>query len=368
MSVESMVFFYGAVCAAMILFNCACVFVFRRRAKNTLKKGSRLIELIKKQMDELANGSKLSDKSMTRLEKKLQRVSGLMSFDYAIERLQSGDSARMEQYLAVIHPIFVHLAQFYLGKETAQGVYLLHLINKHSICTKAPFDPLCDIMLSYINKNGIYCKSKALEVLCSAGGVDKLVDAVTVLDRQQEYFPSKLMGALLLRFEGDCKTLIDALLNRFNGFSTELRVAVVGFAAKRSGDYCELFYNMLLNETDNELRYALMRYFGSHSYEPSRDYFYDLLDSRDTARWVDCSIAARALAIYPEKKTVAVLKQALTSGNWYVRFNAAESLERLGITYNELADILCGRDRFAREMITYRTEQNNLLKEGEQQP
>ena len=44
------------------------------------------------------------------------------------------------------------------------------------------------------------------------------------------------------------------------------------------------------------------------------------------------------------------------SSNWYIRYNASQSLDQLGVEYLDLLDILSGKDRYAREMLEYRLE------------
>ena len=59
-----------------------------------------------------------------------------------------------------------------------------------------------------------------------------------------------------------------------------------------------------------------------------------------------------------------VLKGALSSRNWYVRYNAAQSLGALGLDYTDLIDIFEGDDRYAEEMLRYRFDQNKLKEKG----
>ena len=60
------------------------------------------------------------------------------------------------------------------------------------------------------------------------------------------------------------------------------------------------------------------------------------------------------------------MRRAVHSRNWYVRYNAAESLQKLGMNYEKLLDIIRGGDRYAREMVMYRLEENELMKGGEE--
>ena len=54
--------------------------------------------------------------------------------------------------------------------------------------------------------------------------------------------------------------------------------------------------------------------------------------------------------------TIAALKTALKSQNWYTRTNAAKSLSELDVSYVEMIDIWNGSDRYAREMAQYYRE------------
>jgi hypothetical protein len=43
-----------------------------------------------------------------------------------------------------------------------------------------------------------------------------------------------------------------------------------------------------------------------------------------------------------------------------VRYNAADSLERLGVKYEEMIDVFEGGDRYASEMLRYRFDRKKL--------
>lgn len=75
------------------------------------------------------------------------------------------------------------------------------------------------------------------------------------------------------------------------------------------------------------------------------------VDQLRKQRWEYAAIAATALSAYPGERTVEILKEALQSPNWYVRFNAAQSLEAFQLSYWELSDVMEGGDRYAREIL-----------------
>ena len=59
-------------------------------------------------------------------------------------------------------------------------------------------------------------------------------------------------------------------------------------------------------------------------------------------------------------QTEEFLKDLLCDRNWYVRYNAADSLERLGVKYEEMIDVFEGGDRYASEMLRYRFDRKKL--------
>ena len=75
-------------------------------------------------------------------------------------------------------------------------------------------------------------------------------------------------------------------------------------------------------------------------------------------------MAASALPSYPDSEAIYVLKEALHSGNWYVRSAAAQSLEQMHVDYTDVMDIAAGSDRYAREMMLYRLESRKLQEMG----
>ena len=57
------------------------------------------------------------------------------------------------------------------------------------------------------------------------------------------------------------------------------------------------------------------------------------------------------------------LSKAMHSGSWYVRYNAAASLEAHGLSDEEMARA-AGKDRYAREMLAYRLEVRQRMEEA----
>ena len=76
-------------------------------------------------------------------------------------------------------------------------------------------------------------------------------------------------------------------------------------------------------------------------------------------RWEYAAIASSALVLYPSQQSIELLKRNLNNSNWYIRFNASQSLEQFGLSYTDLIDVFDSNDRYAREILQYRLDQRN---------
>ena len=77
-----------------------------------------------------------------------------------------------------------------------------------------------------------------------------------------------------------------------------------------------------------------------------------------------CLISLTALRNYPGKETTELLKKNLRSTNWYIRYNAAESLSVLGVEYAELVEIFDGKDSYARDIMQFQFDRRHA-RDGE---
>ena len=66
------------------------------------------------------------------------------------------------------------------------------------------------------------------------------------------------------------------------------------------------------------------------------------------------SIAASSLARYEGDHVISALTKAMSSEQWYVRYNAANSLKAKRLEYEDLIEVVHTGDRYAREMVMYR--------------
>ncbi|MEE1048867.1 MAG: hypothetical protein U0M60_15800, partial [Clostridia bacterium] len=83
MKVEILIYAYLAVCAAMIIFNIVCIFVFRKKDKNIEKRSIDFTDSIEEQLSK----DTIDEAHRKFLRKKLKKINHMMAFDETLEKL-----------------------------------------------------------------------------------------------------------------------------------------------------------------------------------------------------------------------------------------------------------------------------------------
>lgn len=361
MGIELLIYSYGAICLAMIVFNCVCMMVFRQNDRRMHRKSRGLEQKIAGQMMRLTHGKTVSQQHIYDIYRKLTRIPNLMALNACLSRFYLQDAAIAKQYLYEIQPVFVCLAKEYLKKERMQAAYFAYFISKHYVFS----DETLDTMLEYLKIDSLYCRQNAMRALYNAGDARRVMEGIRVLDGEAGFFHSKILSDGLLTFTGDHAQLIALLWEEFETLSVDTQVAILNYIRFKSGAYCDKMLEILTDASrDKELRYAAIRYFGRYTDERAYPVLLQFVRDSDEIQWNFSAFSAVALASYPGAQTIEVLKAAVHSSNWYIRYNVSQSLEALGVSYQDMMDIMSGDDRYAREMMAYRFDSRAAAEEA----
>jgi hypothetical protein len=357
MKVEILIYAYLAVCASMIAFNIACIIVFRRKDRKINSCKINFEDEIKRCIEN--NGVDEQHKEF--LTKKLRRINNLMAFDKTLEELYPESPDEIKQYIEELSPVFVYLSLEYLKKNKLQAAYFPYIIRKYRICSGQNISIITDTMLLLVREPSLYCRQNAMQALNVIGDAESVIKALHIIDECGYYHHSKLISDGLLDFSGNNKRLSDMLWREFPDFSEKMQLAVLNYFRFSSGEHGERILQLLISENlTDEVAYSCIRYFGKYHYEPAFPYLLDFAEDTDEIHWEYTAITATALACYPCERTKEVLKGLLNSRNWYVRYNASQSLEKLGFDYTDLIDVFDGEDRYAGEIMRYRLDQKKM--------
>ena len=370
MGPETLLLGYGLVCLSMLAFNLFYSLYLRagdRRLEARTQALRRQMEGQIHRIEALLEGTPhpVQARHLTWLRRRLSHVNYLLAFDRMLEELDGQDGA-CQRYIKELQPVFLYLATVYWRRESTQAAYYCHFLARHRLRRHMELDQVQRVVLSYLERDSLYCKVNALKALCSFGGPDILVEALVELGRGGDVqMHEKVITEALLSYTGEAAALIQRLWSHLEDFAPRIQRAVLDYIRFQSGDYRGRMLELMVDSRrDKELRLAAIRYFGRYPYPPAREPLLDFLLDQDPSYWEYAAISAAALAGYPGEEVVGALLRAMNSANWYIRSNAASSLEAHGLSYEEMLRVLSGEDRYAREMLQYRLESRRLEERG----
>lgn len=359
MSIEIMIYAYLFICTAMIIFNIVTAVFFKHKARNTVRTSEKFCLMVNMQLTKIQMGEHCDTVHKKYMRKKLKKIGNMLAFDKMLETTYIEKPERVKQYLTEMEGVFIALLVNYCGKDRIEETYFPYIIKKYRLLSERTIPTIEETLLGLLDEPSIYCRENALQALYTTGNCERVIEAIRKIDRSDLYFNGKILSDGLLNFSGNTEKLIDEIIADFEIFSDEMKVTLMNFMRFSTPNRREFFYSLLCDESKNdEIHYCAIRYLGKYKFEKSYDKLCKLAKKEEAKKWEYSAIASTALAIYPSEQTVDILKNNLYSKSWYVRFNSAESLKKLGITYSFLADVIDGNDRYASEILRYMLEKN----------
>lgn len=364
MNSEILLYGYGAVCICMLIFNIIYSLAMKQRDRKLVRRSSEMSTQVRMQLQRLRIGGNIDQKHIRYLRRRLSHVNHLLAFDQVREEyLEDKDDPAVERYRQQIQPVILHLAMVYWHREMVQTAYFAYFLSKFKPSSIAAEN----IMLEYLKRDNLYCRVNALQALYEFGSEENVVRAVVLMDRSGSIPHEKILTDGLLTFHGNHKRLIAMLWQQLEEFSERTKLSILNYIRYKSGDYRGRMYEIMADSRQNkELRLSAIRYLGKYPFPPAKAVLMRFAGDRDPLHWEYAAISVTALANYAGQDVVNLLMEAAHSSNWYVRLNAAISLEAHQLDYSDLIEVVGGNDRYAREMMMYRLDLKRLSAEGQE--
>ncbi len=369
MNVETAVIAYVFICIALTI-SCAILVPARHFANLRLKFNTSADTIaFFRAMSALDNNSNLtlSPKRVKSLAKRLKKSSRLTAFVVALQRTNDQSFHSVNNYTSVFMPVFVDLVKVYEKQPVLYKTYYIYALGEIFKGVTEVDEKIIVFLIASLRENSLYCRQNAMTAFYKFGNVDNTIRAIRVLNRIYDDYNSKIIMEGLIGFNGDKRLLADKLLENYADMKDYMKLAILNFVRFTQSGHDEHMFRVLADKTaDEELHYAAIRYFGKYRNEKARSMLFDFLINLDDEHPEYAAVSASSLANYPGEETIETLKNALGSRDWYVRLNSSVSLERLGVDYQSMSDILTGSDRYAREIVLYRLQLQRSLEEQRQ--
>lgn len=364
LNVEKVIYGYGFICAALLLYNLCYIVTARIRKRVRRSEKQDWTMEIEKQIKCLEKNASIEAAHIDKMKKNLKNPGRLIAYCNALETLEKTYLTIIREYVGACYESIQYLALQYKQKDSMYRAYFAYMIAKYQPESPYGFTPLMEILITFLDNSTVYCRENVLNAFYSLGNCQAIENILQIFNDSQWFHHQKLLSDGLLTFRGDKEKLAAGLWGHLKDWDRNLMVSVVQFIAGFTDAYQEKFLPVLVDETINiELRLAILRYYRRYAYPPVRPILLSYMKEEEVKNENLTIVTAAVLSKYPGHETVEALKKALSNRNWYVRYNAAASLVELGVPVKELESVLRGDDRYAREILVYMMD--DKLKAGE---
>lgn len=378
--IETLITVYIAICASMIVFDCFFMAIMALRNRMGKRRIEKTKENIALRLENISENDPVPSEYLERLRRDLKNPVKLQYFDEALtalsQQIADGRFALphakkdedgvpialpaekgkryFEKYLQAIAPTVILLASDYKRRDDIVHTYYILFLRKHGALRYADTSSLASHLKDFLEKGDIHVCEQVLQAIYTIGDPLLTLAALKIVDGRDMFIHPKFISDGLLVYRGDKQILHKLLLDKLSEYSVDMQVNILNYLRFDSAEHGERILSILLDEkTDDELKFACIRYFGKHRYQKAYFVLADFANNEKGLKKEFCLVSLTALRNYPGEDTLALLRKNLKSPNWYIRYNAAESLNALGVDYGEFVDIFDGKDRFSREILQF---------------
>ncbi len=267
-----------------------------------------------------------------------------------------------QRYLREISPEVIGLTSAYGKKDTILHAFYVFVLKKYRFPSFGYTNALVANLKDLIEQGDSTSAEGVLLAVYTMGDPARVSEFLEMVDASEKFVHPKIISDGILSYTADRGALHTRLLSDLSRFSPEMQVNLLNYLRFADGDYCAQVLEILKNPaTHDEVRFCCIRYFGKYRYEPAYELLAEFAEHAEERRIEYAVVALMALRNYSCDRTVEILYRQIRHPNWYVRYNATESMEMLGVEYQDLVDIFDGRDRYAREMLQYQFDQRYIL-------
>lgn len=370
---EVILYIYMASCISVLVFNILYIFADKYKGRKLEKRSLSFAGEISAQIERLKESGKPEEAHYQKLGKALKNPEKLRAFeDSLLAVTKQTPEEYTAGYLRGLRVVFLKLAEVYRKRDTIEQAYFAYLIEIFRIDEgRESFDGIMDFLMDMITGRDVNARENAMRAFYAIGNEDAILAIWRKLEDNEINHSRKLLSDGLLSFRGDKKRLAELLFAHREEFGTALFLPVMQFIRFFTGDFQQQFLEFLSEKKeDKEIQLEAIRYFRRYPYKPAREILQNYVRYQEYIDWEYAAMAALSLASYPGDDTVFCLKEGLKAANWYVRLNCAEALiYGLGISRQRLFDVENGRDRYAREILAYVLEKDEIrqreMKEGQ---
>jgi len=352
------------VSVSLMIYNLVIIYYSKTSDAQSTKRNDKWRNILYKQSGIAAGKKHTTPKHRKYLLKKLSNPENLVAYSNALQYIKSEFSEEYSGYINKIYPVFRQLADRYSKKSSIEKACYADFISSFPQVARGGMQGhLVDIIISYIDDFNIHCRVNVIRAICSMGSIQGVENALRIINDKSLFVHTQLLTNELSNFSGDKEDLAHYLWSKCLQWNDNLVVSVIQFITRFSGKYNQRFLTVLQDSSVSiEVRAAIIRYFGKNVYKPAHPALIELINGHANIKLA--AEAASALGGYPALETITTIKTALDDTHWNMRYNASQSLVKLG-DENALTEILEDEKDYKRKLVVYMLQREALLQNAE---
>ena len=418
--IETLLWIYIIVCLSLIFFQCVFIAITTLRSYIDHLIVQRKIRIIIRQLERIATKKPIEDKHQAFLKSKLISTSSLYRYEAALrkvlEKIENGTLSLRDpdeitnvtihirhraikdeeksrgrskikmrlrpkkalilplpkdvadryfrEYIRQTAPNIVSLTSTYRKRDDIIHLFYVYMLKKYGYLQHCQTSELIANLRDLLDTGDTVCAEGVMLAVYQIGDPELVITALKQVDKKNRFLHPKIISDGLLSFTGNANTLQNLFLDQLSDFSVDMQVNLLNYLRFASGAHCERVLQLLQNNAISDaVHFSCIRYLGKYPYEPAFELLAHFASGASGRRIEYEIVALTTLRRYPCQKTIDILCAQINNPSWFIRYNATESLESLGIEYQDLVDIFDGTDRFARDMLQYQFDQRYILDE-----
>ena len=336
---------YIIVCILLLLFDLGFLIVKNTKNKQIQSKDTSFQAALRREIEAYPEKGAFSEGFMQTLPKKLSKTAHLVSLNSIWrEYPEAKNWFRLS--------LFAQIENYRKKPEYVQAFYTYMIAELDYSEEKVP-TAFSSSFMTFLESKSLYTFTNTMDAIYTFGEPQLLLQALEQIDKRPGFYHQKLLVDGLLRFRGDFDLLNQALLSRFAQYGEFVQECLLDYFRMQGCDASALCLQLMREETaEPEIQYRVMRYFQKFPCEEAKNWFLQILQ-RENVIWVKQLLAIQGLERYEDAAVWAVMKEKVTSRDWYVRNSAIAFLHKKGMQRQELAELLSLNDKYANESLLY---------------
>lgn len=377
MTVDAIIYMCIYVCWCIVVFDLFFAANIQINESVLPRRTAYFEKLLEKQMTMSRNANKNNERLIKKLFSRMQSINWLLAYLHAFKNMQK----KYDGDIVAIHPLqkfninlFERLSEKYAQRNDESKAFFAYIVyemipsGEEINSDYRAFNRLVRNLAVLMDSDSVYIWCNIFRAIVKMGSVKYVFYALTLLDGRIHLRNSKFFSDYLVEFKGDIHALNERLLDSLFEFSPEVQVMIINYLrllpmSVPQENYFPKIYSALCNRgVHGETVIAAIRYFGKHRYEKAHEKLFEFLDLdiEHIKEYNYAAVSASSLSSYNSQTTIDALLRQLSSPDWYVRFNCADSLLRLDVDYE--AVIAKNSDRYAKDIFIHRSEIYHMRK------